>query len=56
MLERENSPWYPTMHLFRQQKPGEWSDVLEQVGEALDGCIAGGALNPERAIQHYEPQ
>ncbi|MBC7881432.1 MAG: tetratricopeptide repeat protein [Anaerolineae bacterium] len=40
MLEREDSPWYPTMRLFRQQKAGDWSNVLEQVGKALDALIA----------------
>lgn len=36
MLEREDSPWYPTMRLFRQQRPGDWDAVLENVRVALD--------------------
>ncbi len=28
MLQREDSPWYPTMRLFRQQQLGVWDDVL----------------------------
>jgi Flp pilus assembly protein TadD len=40
LLEREDSPWYPTMRLFRQQKAGDWSNVLEQVGKALDALTA----------------
>jgi tetratricopeptide (TPR) repeat protein len=39
MLDREDSPWYPTMRLFRQHKAGDWSSVLEQVGKALDTLI-----------------
>jgi ADP-heptose:LPS heptosyltransferase len=35
MLEREDSPWYPTARLFRQAKPGEWDAVLERLGAAL---------------------
>ena len=31
MLDREDTPWYPTMRLFRQRRPGEWSDVLDRV-------------------------
>jgi len=31
MLEREDSPWYPTMRLFRQTKLGDWRGVLERV-------------------------
>jgi tetratricopeptide (TPR) repeat protein len=35
MLEREDSPWYPTMRLFRQHQQGDWQTVFEQVREAL---------------------
>lgn len=35
MLDREDSPWYPTMRLFRQERPGDWSGVLARVEEAL---------------------
>jgi len=31
MLEREDSPWYPTMKLYRQPKRGDWDSVLERV-------------------------
>jgi tetratricopeptide (TPR) repeat protein len=31
LLEREDSPWYPTARLFRQSKLGEWQDVLARV-------------------------
>jgi len=32
---REDSPWYPTMRLFRQNQPGDWDEVLRRVAEAL---------------------
>jgi len=32
---RSDSPWYPTMRLFRQSKSGDWAEVIEQVSEAL---------------------
>jgi hypothetical protein len=35
LREREDSPWYPTMRLFRQRDAGEWSDVIERVAQAL---------------------
>jgi hypothetical protein len=35
MLEGETTPWYPTMRLFRQAQPGEWSGVIERVTEGL---------------------
>lgn len=31
MEGREDSPWYPTMKLFRQKKPGDWKEVMERV-------------------------
>jgi uncharacterized protein (TIGR03032 family) len=34
-LEGETTPWYPTMRLFRQTRPGDWTGVIEQVGETL---------------------
>jgi len=35
MIEREDSPWYPTMRLFRQTSPGDWAGVMNRVAEAL---------------------
>jgi Tfp pilus assembly protein PilF len=35
MLHRNDSPWYPTMRLFRQPSPGDWKSVIEEVSEAL---------------------
>lgn len=31
MLGRDDSPWYPTMRLYRQPDPGDWTTVIEQV-------------------------
>lgn len=35
LLERDDSPWYPTARLFRQDKPGDWPDVIDRVAHAL---------------------
>lgn len=35
MMEREDSPWYPTARLFRQSTPGDWATVIERVRSAL---------------------
>jgi hypothetical protein len=35
MLNRESTPWYPTMRLFRQSSPGEWRPVFERAAESL---------------------
>jgi hypothetical protein len=34
-LEREDSPWYPTIRLFRQSKPGDWQGVFERMAQSL---------------------
>jgi len=31
LLNHADSPWYPTMRIFRQSKPGDWSTVLKQI-------------------------
>jgi hypothetical protein len=36
-LERQDSPWYPTMRLFRQSKPGDWEDVFERITAEVRG-------------------
>jgi hypothetical protein len=35
LLEREDSPWYPTMRIFRQPRPGDWDSVIRSATEEL---------------------
>ena len=35
LLDRADSPWYPTVRLFRQPKPGDWESVMARVKEEL---------------------
>jgi hypothetical protein len=35
---REDSPWYPTMRLVRQARPGDWTGVVQRVVEAFLGA------------------
>ncbi len=39
MTGRADSPWYPTMRLFRQKTPGDWSGVIKQINTALDAGL-----------------
>lgn len=38
---RDDSPWYPTMRLFRQRVPGDWREVGERVAAALKAALEG---------------
>jgi tetratricopeptide (TPR) repeat protein len=40
LLERDDSPWYPTLRQFRQRSPGDWTGVLSQVHVELGSMIA----------------
>jgi hypothetical protein len=40
LAEREDSPWYPTMWLFRQETEGDWTGVLDRVARELSAMLA----------------
>jgi len=40
-LERSDSPWYPTMRLFRQTTDGDWNTVVAAIAEALQNLSSG---------------
>ena len=48
LLSREDSPWYPTVRLFRQTQPRVWDDVFQRVATALQevGSANAGASVP----------
>lgn len=39
MLNRSDNPWYPTMRLFRQPRPGDWSEPLARVAGELTNLV-----------------
>ena len=39
MLDREDTPWYPTMRLFRQDERDEWGRVFSKIEESLRGLL-----------------
>jgi tetratricopeptide (TPR) repeat protein len=47
LLQRDDTPWYPTVRLFRQTVPRQWSDVFQRVAAALKED-EGAALDPQR--------
>ncbi len=36
LIDRDDSPWYPTARLFRQQRLGDWGPVLQRLAAELD--------------------
>ena len=40
LLDREDSPWYPTARLFRQTVRGQWGPVFDRIAAALEHRIA----------------
>jgi hypothetical protein len=49
LREREDTPWYPAMRLFRQQRLGEWDDVFARMADELR------LRQGERASRTMEP-
>jgi hypothetical protein len=35
LLDRDDSPWYPTARLFRQSRLDDWSDVFVRIAGAV---------------------
>jgi hypothetical protein len=42
--DRADTPWYPTMRLFRQTTPGDWPGVMQRVTRALIELRVAGSL------------
>jgi len=57
MREREDTPWYPTMRLFRQKTAGDWRSVFLAVAREL-AVLVGGPVPPNsigddaKAVHH----
>jgi len=46
LLKRQDSPWYPTMRLFRQPEIGDWDSVIQQLAAALANRLCPAAATP----------
>jgi hypothetical protein len=40
LLDRDDSPWYPTMRLFRQDQSRDWGELVDRVSAELALRIA----------------
>jgi len=39
-VDRDDSPWYPTMRLFRQSEAGNWNTVIEKVVQEIEALVS----------------
>jgi ADP-heptose:LPS heptosyltransferase len=46
LLQREDSPWYPTARLFRQPALNDWESVLQRVAGELDKLAQAAPAGP----------
>jgi hypothetical protein len=56
-LDRDDTPWYPQMRLFRQSERNDWTNPVARVAEALRGltdstakCVISGLRHPSSAV------
>jgi len=47
LVERTDSPWYPTMRLFRQKTWGQWDEVFDRMAATLRKMIEGNHADPQ---------
>ena len=45
MIDRSDSPWYPSMILFRQKAPGDWDSVFQQIVSKLEKLVRCRKIN-----------
>jgi hypothetical protein len=46
LLDRDDSPWYPTLRLFRQETSGDWTSVLANMERELRSLVLTDARLP----------
>ena len=45
LLDRQDSPWYPAMRLYRQQQSGDWNEVFANIVNDVRRLITGEAVD-----------
>jgi hypothetical protein len=59
MMDREDTPWYPTARLFRQARRDDWGEVFERIARELAGGAAArtksGDFLPQQRADNLDP-
>src|SRR4029079_4781484 len=53
-IGREDSPWYPTARLFRQERRAQWEPVFARIADEL-GVLVRRGLGPAQAVGKSSP-
>ena len=54
-LNRDDSPWYPSVRLFRQRKLGDWDDVFTRMAEALQQRGSATSDSAANCLTAHQP-
>jgi hypothetical protein len=53
MLDRDDSPWYPTMKLYRQRAVGDWNEVFGRVAADLHRQFRSDAQSNDPTVTNH---
>ncbi|HUB25741.1 MAG TPA: hypothetical protein VL992_09965, partial [Tepidisphaeraceae bacterium] len=56
LLGREDSPWYPTMRLFRQTRRGDWESPVRRVRQAIELYSTARSKSPAAGDSRPSPR
>lgn len=48
LLDRDDSPWYPSARLFRQDEAGDWAGVIQRVANSLRALLPDASLSSDQ--------
>ncbi len=46
LQDRSDTPWYPSMTIYRQRRIGDWAEVVDRVGAALAAAARAHGMDP----------